>query len=187
MLNIAEILKYAPKGTKLYSPLFGEVTFQGIDSDEVYPINVMVTSGAFRCFSRDGRFYCDYNDSECLLFPSKENRDWSTFKVKPEFPTNIDGCCEINGLTYRDEMTLKLNDLRYLLSCRDAWWKVDADWKPDWSNAVEEKSTITLVSNKICTCESYRTHCILAFRTPTIRNKFLETFRDLIEECKELL
>ena len=32
-------------------------------------------------FTADGKFYCDYKNGECVLFPSKENHDWSTFKV----------------------------------------------------------------------------------------------------------
>ena len=31
-------------------------------------------------FSSDGRF-CDYENGECMLFPSKENRNWDTFKI----------------------------------------------------------------------------------------------------------
>lgn len=39
-MNIAEILKYCPKGTKLYSTIFGEVTLNKIDIHEKYPIIV---------------------------------------------------------------------------------------------------------------------------------------------------
>lgn len=37
-INIVEILRYCPKGTKLYSPLFGELEFQNIDNNFVFPI-----------------------------------------------------------------------------------------------------------------------------------------------------
>lgn len=192
MLNIARVLKNTPVGTKLYSPIFGEVIFQGIDSDGNYPITVMVSGGDFRSFSQEGKYHCCYEDTECLLFPSKENRDWSTFKVEPQFPMTVEDCAELLDINnniisvcgYKgDELRL----LQQLLICRDAWWKVDNDWKPDWSNATEVKSTITLVSNKICIDGNYNSHRILAFRTEEIRDKFLDTFRDLIEKCKELL
>lgn len=32
MTNLVNILKYCPEGTKLYSPIFGEVTFKKISS-----------------------------------------------------------------------------------------------------------------------------------------------------------
>lgn len=35
MVNIAEILKYCPKGTKLYSPICGDCTLEDIDLGEI--------------------------------------------------------------------------------------------------------------------------------------------------------
>lgn len=78
-INIAEILKDCPKGIKLYSPLFGTVTFAGIASNG-YPIIVLTENNSCTYFRDDGH-YLDSKDGECLLFPSKDNRDWSTFKA----------------------------------------------------------------------------------------------------------
>ena len=84
-MNLIEILKDCPKGTKLYTPLFGDVRLHRIDADKT--IWVMTPNGSCHSFQSDGRYYSDcYDDAECLLFPSKENRDWSTFKApKQEF------------------------------------------------------------------------------------------------------
>ena len=83
-LNLIEILKDCPRGTKLYSPLFGEVTFVGINEDMYYPIIVKTRSGDEETFTVDGRFDVNYyNETECLLFPSMNCRDWSQFR-KPE-------------------------------------------------------------------------------------------------------
>lgn len=70
-MNIAEILKNVPKGTKLYSPAFGEVTFMNANSDF---INVKDSVKVKRAFYSNGNF-C--KDGECMLFPSRENRDWN--------------------------------------------------------------------------------------------------------------
>ncbi len=74
---IAEILKNKPKGTKLYSPLFGDVYLLGVDNNIIrikyYEETVI--------FFGDGRYY-NYPESEPLLFPSKEMRDWSKFAWK---------------------------------------------------------------------------------------------------------
>ena len=72
-----------------------------------------------------------------------------------------------------------------LLICRNAWWK-QMGWKPDWTNA-EEKYCIECQEGKVSYNEYYSTNKILAFPTPKIRNQFCESFRDLIEEAKELL
>ena len=80
-LNLGKILKYCPKGTKLYSPALGEVDFATINNyDRTYPIIVKTKDGTF-CFTKQGKLY-DIEQSECLLFPSKDQRDWSKFKPK---------------------------------------------------------------------------------------------------------
>ena len=87
-LNLEKILKYRQKGTKLYSPALGEVEFAGINyHDRTYPIMVKTKDGTF-WFTKQGKLY-NIEQSECLLFPSKEQRDWSKFKPKqPKFDPN---------------------------------------------------------------------------------------------------
>jgi hypothetical protein len=79
-LNIAEILKDKPVGTKLYSPLFGDVYLLGAECD-VIRIKHHRGSGDIAIFFGDGRYY-NYPESEPLLFPSKEMCDWSKFAWK---------------------------------------------------------------------------------------------------------
>ncbi len=80
-MNIAEILRKCPKGTKLYSPVFGEVELTKVAYDEVYPITCLTKNGDYGLFTRDGILFFDYSDTECMLFPSKDQRDWSKFGV----------------------------------------------------------------------------------------------------------
>lgn len=84
-LNLLEVLKDCPKGTKLYSTIFGEVSLDYIDFDaEEFPIAVNSKVGHVY-FTQTGR-YNSYEEQECLLFPSKDQRDWSKFKPKkPKF------------------------------------------------------------------------------------------------------
>ena len=83
-LNLVEILKDCPEGTKLYSPVFGEVEFESIN-DIIGPIVVTTNTGNAECFTADGKMHTYYSD-DCLLFPSKEQRDWSKFNPKkPKF------------------------------------------------------------------------------------------------------
>lgn len=79
-INIAEILKDCPKGMKLYSPLFGELEFGRLDSTEQhYPILIDADNSRAFTFDSNGRFYSTYPAAECLLFPSREMRDWTKF------------------------------------------------------------------------------------------------------------
>lgn len=86
-LNLIEILKDCPIGTKLYSPLFGEVIFDGIDeawdcdNQKLKSIVVITETTDSESFSEYGVYlsFSYYDDSECMLFPSKDQRDWSKF------------------------------------------------------------------------------------------------------------
>lgn len=79
-LNLVEILKDCPKGTKLYSTIFGEVEFGFIEDHSTYPI-VLILNGGHEYLTSEGKLFNQF-DGECILFPSKEQRDWSKFKVK---------------------------------------------------------------------------------------------------------
>ena len=76
-INIAEILKDMPSGTRLWSPILGKVMFKGINYGcKTYPIGVTGTDKLYYSFTQSGRYYA-IKDAELLLFPSKEMRDWS--------------------------------------------------------------------------------------------------------------
>lgn len=78
-INIAEILKDCPKGMKLYSPIYGEVELLKVDSNSEYSIKIVTSIERPGSFTTCGRFYENYPSAECLLFPSREMRDWTKF------------------------------------------------------------------------------------------------------------
>lgn len=82
-LNLVEILKDCPKGTKLYSTLFGEIEYVDIDEDSIFPIIFRTSKNTTNLVTSDGKYFDDFN-GECTLFPSKEQRDWSKFNLKKE-------------------------------------------------------------------------------------------------------
>ena len=46
-LNLAEILKDCPKGTKLYSTIYGDVELAGVYlKDDKYPIEIKIGEGS---------------------------------------------------------------------------------------------------------------------------------------------
>ena len=85
-LNLVEILKDYPKGVKLYSTVFGDVEFMKVFQEKVfYPIEIKLNNNLIENLTKDGRMFTEYS-GECVLFPSKEQRDWSKFKPnKPKF------------------------------------------------------------------------------------------------------
>lgn len=77
-LNIAAILKGKPAGTKLWSPIFGDCTLDRITSEDsliwAYHIDRVVET-----FYPNGKYD---KRGECIIFPSKQMRDWSKFAWK---------------------------------------------------------------------------------------------------------
>lgn len=106
-LNLIEILKNAPVGTKLYCTLFGEVIFDGIKN--VNNIVIHKDGDVPRYLDCDGKWFT-IKDGECILFPSKDNRDWSTFKVDKKYKVG-------DYLLYKD--TNKVYKISYEYTCED--------------------------------------------------------------------
>lgn len=131
------------------------------------------------------RWYCD---------EAKENT----------YPKTYEECCErvnacpIVGISYdsnedmlyNDEVDLTLLALRKLLICRNAYWKMageelelDKPWNPEsteMNHAIVCRDDGDFLLHR-------RTRAILIFPTAEIRDAFYENFKDLIEQCKELL
>lgn len=86
-LNLYKILKNCPQGMKLYSPLFGDVKFDGFDYFDLsnHCVKIKTSFGGTFYYDKVGRIAIDYvkhiNTYECMLFPSETQRDWSKFKV----------------------------------------------------------------------------------------------------------
>lgn len=82
-INVAEILKDKPQGTKLYSSACGKCKLEEVD-DKSFKISFYNSKFGFM---NGGEGYLDkngklYDDGECIIFPSKEMRDWSKFAWK---------------------------------------------------------------------------------------------------------
>ena len=77
-IDLTKILKDCPKGTKLYSTIYGEVTFSHINNSSIFPIIIQVNDDFHPVLTKDGRHSEAYK-GECTLFPSKDQRDWRKF------------------------------------------------------------------------------------------------------------
>lgn len=133
---------------------------------------------------------------------------------KSKYPTTYEECCDILFIlpyynlkyhTYEssyDEYTTsntllslqdKLNILGKLIICRDAYWKIagkqmglDKPWQPDLNNedqhCIQNYNGQIIKNNEITVFNK-----ILIFPTKKMRDAFYYNFKDLIEQCKELL
>lgn len=130
-------------------------------------------------------------------------RDSKTFIVrkKPQYPKTYKECCSVLNIPtdecYIDiDVPLDYNRLlsafTELLICRDAYWKIageqmglDRPWEPDTCQIVY---SIARCANEVVRYnDTYGGLFILEFPTKEMRDAFYENFKDLIEQCKELL
>ena len=136
-LNIAEILKNKPRGTKLYSMIHGKCSFEAV-TDEIFKINF--------CTSKFGltqsgecaliKFGNMYDGGECIIFPSKEMRDWSKFSwQKGDVLISNDGGTEVIFDNWYDDTYTSFYCKHYLNS--------------------EDKNKIVYYEEFLCTTERY--------------------------------
>lgn len=136
-LNITEILKNKPRGTKLYSMIHGKCSSEAV-TDEIFKINF--------CTSKFGltqsgectliKFGNMYDGGECIIFPSKEMRDWSKFQwEKGDVLISNDGGAEVIFDKWYDDTYTNFYCKHYLNS--------------------EDKNKIVYYEEFLCTTERY--------------------------------
>ena len=80
-IDLTRILKNCPKGTEFYSTIWGKIFFELIihHPDEDFPVRLKNNNNEWIFLTKEGKYNHIYEDSECILFPSKEQRDWNKF------------------------------------------------------------------------------------------------------------
>lgn len=149
-MDISKILKNKPKGTKLYSPIFGKATFLYVDClDYIHVENEYNSSNV--SFFGDGAFS---KVGECLLFPSEEMRDWSKFAwkrgdvlVSKDHNKEIifNGWCDDSYTRFRGKHYLNSedeNNLIYkkrMICCTDDFTIEEKDAAQCYLNTIKER------------------------------------------------
>ena len=138
------------------------------------------------------------DDNKIILKEDKKYlpKTWEECIAKIKDLECIDRNSCIDTATFSDDVASKhINDipiglgkpmlaLCQLLVCREVYRQ---GWKPNWKDDNEIKYCIERVENCI-TKETYTLMAtVLSFQSEEIRDKFLENFRDLVEEAKELI
>ena len=134
-IDLTEILKDCPEGTKLYSTIFGEVEFKKIEEESNYPIVCVAIAGNYCDVTADGRHF-DVFSGECILFPSKEQRDWSKFKVN-KFKFNP------NTLQPFDKVLAK--NFNYQIWHADIFSHVETDEDGSYYNVIKDVNYLMVI------------------------------------------
>lgn len=152
------------------------------------------------------RFIClegfEFYDDKGNIINTKEI---TMKKKKPQYPKTYEECRKIMGIaswntlwgedsTLYEEQTEHLIDaLIRLKVCRDAYWKIAKEkmglckpWEPDWKDD-SDKYFICYLKDELWVSNIRDCNRLLVFPTEEMRDAFYDNFKDLIEECKELL
>lgn len=137
-----------------------------------------------------------------------EVKDGITFFIKkqPQYPKTYEECCEVLRIPKNEhyidiDAPLVPSDYNRLVSaftklliCRDAYWRIAGKqmglgkpWKPHWKDFSTQKYSISIDKDEIITSYRVTGSRVLVFPTAEMRDTFYENFKDLIEQCKELL
>lgn len=136
-INIVKILKDKPQGTKLYSSACGKCRLEEVD-DKSFKISFYnskfgLMNGGEGYLDKNGKLY---DDGECVVFPSKEMRDWSKFAWKKgDVLVSNDGGTEVIFDKWYDDTYTNFYGRHYLNS--------------------EEKNNVKYNETFLCTTERY--------------------------------
>lgn len=135
----------------------------------------------------------------------QEMGEYYIVRKKPTYPKTYNECCEVLkipnderyidiDIPYVSNYNKLLSALAQLLICRNAYWKVAGEqmglckpWEPDWNGEVNTYYTIHYNGTDIKLYNYTDIYSKLAFPTEEMRDAFYENFKELIEQCKELL
>ena len=110
-LDLTRILKNCPPGYKFWSSIYGDVEFVTISSDMVI-FNLLHLQFTELKVYKNGK-YSIFTEAECVVFPSKDQRDWSKFTAPWYKKDNF------------DPNTLKPFDRVLVRNCKAYKWKCE--------------------------------------------------------------
>ena len=91
-MNILKIIEKAPKDHVYWCTLIGECKVRIATLTTSYPIIAIANDGCGYEITKSGQYFLNFPDAECVLFPSRDNRDWAAFERE------LDGKPEKNPL-----------------------------------------------------------------------------------------
>ena len=157
-------------------------TFNDFTNYSTWKIRVKSNAGEFYYFGNDGSVT---STGEVLLFPSRDEHDWSKFE-KPTLPESFTSAKNILTSKESDELTNKLIVFEELITIRNAWWKLDNNWEIDTGGNIDMFAIYCDFGSITADRSKYKASAFM-FRTAELRDLFLEKFREELEVCKEFI
>ena len=208
MKDLTNIFKHMKVGTKFYSTVYGDVTFKGFE-DGTYPI-IMGTEDFSLVFTKYGKFYSNEDgewysneDGECVLFPSKTQRDWNVYEDEERCKRFKDGDIIVDRSNGEDSVAIAILkgsfnngefsdyasiDYNTVLLYNDIKWHTTPK---GWRLATEDEKQILfdrlLKDGKVWNAEKKCIEQATSGQEPTKNGELAESVTALINACRTTL
>ena len=214
-LNLCEVLRHCPKGTQFWSPMLGDVKLNSIDHAQ-QRVYVILETGANWYINSDATItFGSVRSADIMLYPSKEQRDWSKVKYEPKnvLPRSWDEFCITHDKTmseyfigetgniFNSNSGKRIPDIsKTILPSEQAAeahlaymqlhqlrnaWR--EGWTPDWKDNTQAKFAIIYNKDEHIVFDSRFISRFLSFQDEARAKEFLECFKDLIKKARDLI
>ena len=214
-INLCELLRYCPKGTEFWSPMLGNVKLNSIDHAQ-QRVFVILETGAHWYINSDATITVgSVTSPEVMLYPSREQRDWSKVKYEPKkgLPRTWMEFCASHDITmseyfigetgniFNSNSGKRIPDIsKTILPNRQAAeahlaymqlhqlrdaWR--EGWLPDWKDDMQAKFSIVYNNGEYSVFDYQYVSRFLSFQDKNRAKEFLECFKDLIKKAGDLI
>ena len=214
-LNLCEILKNCPMGEPFWSPLYGDVKLYNVDHKSK---KICVTT------KTESKWWINHDATitiagvispEIMLYPSREQRDWSKVKYKPKnvLPKSWEEFCVTHDITMSEyfigntgnifnsnsgkripEISKTILPSEQAAEAHLAYMQLHQlrnawreGWTPDWTDNTQAKFAIIYNKNEYIVFDCRFIRRFLAFQDESRAKEFLECYKGLIKKAGDLI
>ena len=178
-IDLTKILDGCPKGTKFYHVVFGAVSLLDIRTECVYPIRFTASDNCCYAVNRTGISNIAFN-GECVLFPSKDQRDWSKFERFWDKPKKE----KLDVNTLQGNNMNNIDKLKKISTpAEENWFKIAEEWEREDKEMDKLKHEVVLPDGYIFKDGNGN----IINTTKIVLEKKKEKYPKTYEECCEIL
>ena len=214
-LNLCEILKNCPMGEPFWSPLYGDVKLYCIDQEDGKVV-VTAVGNVHRNINSDGTTTIyGVTSEEIMLYPSREQRDWSKVKYEPKhvLPRSWEEFCVTHDITMSEyfigntgnifnsnsgkripEISKTILPSEQAAEAHLAYMQLHQlrnawreGWEPDWMDNTQAKFAIIYNKDEYIVFDCRFIRRFLSFQDETRAKEFLECYKGLIKKAGDLI
>ena len=214
-LNLCEILKNCSMGEPFWSPLYGDVKLYCIDQEEEKVV-VTAVGNVHRNINANGTATIyGVTSEEIMLYPSREQRDWSKVKYEPKhvLPRSWEEFCVTHDITMSEyfidetgnifnpnsgkripEISKTILPSEQAAEAHLAYMQLHQlrnawreGWTPDWTDNTQAKFAIIYNKDEHIVFDCRFMNRFLSFQDESRAKEFLECYKGLIKKAGDLI